>query len=252
MKKKIIIIAISAAIAIAAGLFYPFVLQPRLEVYNAIQGTIPDIGEPAKYFTEYSVKNNNTFTVENEHISAEIPVGFQKDEERDYTYFWRRGEYESVIIMESGEQKNMIFLDPARYDGVNTEIGVDGFKKAFEAFGNGIPDSAFNTYKVMYMLENDDYNFWDLNIAKTYLAVGYSKCVNMVFHQNYYIYERDNICAIIGVTDNETKNPPGKVKYSVQAEVYTTDNLNICTTMLINTNSLEEAYGIINSAKPVK
>lgn len=253
MKKKIIIIAVVALVLLAAGtVFYKNWFQPRLEVYNAVQDAVPDVGEPAKYFTDFSIKNDNTFTFEDGHISIELPADFAEVEPRKYSRMsaeYERGENEWLWVVEPTVQNTRFFFSTGKYSNKISFPKQDAVKKAFEGFGLGYPEKAYDLFKAIYLLENEHYNFFDLDAAKTFLFAGDYKAGDFA-DGTTLIYERDDIRGFIDIRDHG--NPDENGNYTLSLRIFTTDDLDVRTVIQIRTDSLEEAYGIINSAKAVK
>lgn len=253
MKKRIIIISVTALVLLGIGeMFYRNWLQPRLDVYNMVQEKIPDIGEPFEYFTDFSIKNDNTFTLENGHISVEIPADFTEVEPSEYSGHsaeYERVEDEWLWITKPTEQNTTFFFTAARFSNEISAPKTDAVKNAFESFGLGYPETAYDLFKAIYLLENEDYNFFNLDAAKTFLFAGEYK-VNPISDETTLIYERDDIRGFIDIRNNG--NPDENGKYTAALRIFTTADIDVRTVIQIRTNSLEEAYGIINSAKAVK
>lgn len=253
MKKKIIIIAVIVLALLGAGeVFYINWFQPRLEVYNAVQDAVPDVGEPFEYFTDFSIKNENTFTYENGHISVELPADFIEVEPAKYssnTAEYERGENEWLWVVKPTVQNTRFFFATAKYSNKIPSPKQDAVKESIESFGLGYPEKAYDLFKAIYLLENEHYNFFDLDAAKTFLFAGdYKK--DSFADETTLIYERDDIRGFIDIRDNG--NPDENGNYTLSLRIFTTNDLDVRTVIQIRTDSIEEAYGIINSAKAVK
>ncbi len=253
MKKKIIIIAVIVLVLLGAGeVFYRNWLSPRLEVYNAVQDVIPDIGEPFEYFTDFSIKNDNTFTFEDGHISVELPADFIEVEPVKFSgdsADYERGENEWLWIAKPTVQNTRYFFSTGKHSNKISSPKQDAVKEAFEGFGLGYPEKAYDLFKAMYLLENEHYNFFDLDAAKTFLFCGEYKA-DPVFDKTILIYERDDIRGFIDLNDHGTPDENGN--YTVTLRIFTTADLDVRTVITMRTDSLEEAYGIMNSVKSVK
>lgn len=253
MKKKIIIIAVIVLVLLGVGeFFYRNWLSPRLEVYNAVQDAVPDVGEPFEYFTDFSIENDNTFTFEDGHISIELPADFAEVEPRKYSRMsaeYERGENEWLWVVEPTMQNTRFFFSTGKYSNKISFPKQDAVKKAFEGFGLGYPEKAYDLFKAIYLLENEHYNFFDLDAAKTFLFAGDYKARGFA-DETTLIYERDDIRGFIDIRDHG--NPDENGNYTLSLRIFTTDDLDVRTVIQIRTSSLEEAYGIINSAKSVK
>ncbi len=253
MRKKIIIIVVALLVLIAVSdAFFKHWLSPRLEVYNAVQDAVPDVGEPFEYFTDFSIKNDNTFTFEDGHISIELPADFTEVEPRKYSRMsaeYERGENEWLWVVKPTEQNTTFFFTTARFSNKIPAPDRDAVKKSFESFGLGYPETAYELFKAMYLLENEHYNFFDLDAAKTFLFAGDYKARGFA-DETTLIYERDDIRGFIDIRDHG--NPDENGNYTLSLRIFTTNDLDVRTVIQIRTSSLEEAYGIINSAKAVK
>lgn len=249
MKKKIIIIAVIVLVLLGVGeAFFRFWLSPRLEVYNAVQDAVPDVGEPFEYFVDFSIENDNTFTYENGHISVEIPADFTEVEPAKYssnTAEYEREENEWLWVVKPTVQNTRFFFATAKYSNKISSPKQDAVKEAFESFGLGYPEKAYDLFKAIYLLENEHYNFFDLDAAKTFLFGGEYKARSFA-DETILIYERDDIRGFINLREMENG------KYTVALRIFTTADLDVRTVIQIRTDSLDEAYGIINSVKSVK
>ncbi len=253
MKKKIIIIAVIVLALLGAGeVFYRNWLSPRLEVYNAVQDAIPDVGEPFEYFTDFSIKNDNTFTFEDGHISVELPADFTEVEPVKFSgdsAEYKRGENEWLWVVKPTVQNTRFFFATGKYSNKISSPKQEAVKEAFESFGLGYPEKAYDLFKAIYLLENENYNFFDLDAAKTFLFAGDYKARSFT-DGTTLIYERDDIRGFIDIRDYG--NPDENGNYTLSLRIFTTNDLDVRTVIQIRTNSLEEAYGIINSAKAIE
>ncbi len=250
MKKKIIIIAVIVLVLIGVGeAFYMNWLQPRLEVYNAVQDAVPDVGAPFEYFTDFTIKNDNTFTYQNGHILVELPADYVKGEISWSDEYYEKNDREWLSIVEPTVQSTNFFFIPPKYWNEISKPKMDAVKESFESFGLGLPEKAYDLFKAIYLLENEDYNFFDLDAAKTFLIAGEYKLTS-VADETIFIYERDDIRGFIDIRDNG--NPDENGNYTLSLRIFTTNDLDVRTVIQIRTDSLEEAYGIINSAKAVE
>ncbi len=250
-KKKIAVIAIIAAVLLV-GYLAAAMIVPRIMLHNLIKETLADVGEGAEYFTDYSAAlQGETVTADNGHIAVEIPAECEKQENLlETALFYKENNQHMVIIMEAddfGDEMNL--LDPEKFDksDYKVEIGLKDLTKGFEGFGNGLPDSAYGTYKCAYMLDEEDYNPLSLKNQVAYSAIGVLKTVLPQFGE-IYVYENGGICGFVQV--NERQNSEEQSKYTAYLEIYTKDNLNKVTTVIVDVDNLEEAYAIMNSARP--
>lgn len=114
--------------------------------------------------------------------------------------------------------------------------------KGYTALGYGTPDSAYNVYKAVALLEADNYSFWNVNQGFAYVISGMIKNTSFIADHNY-IYETEDICGIIHVREL----PEDECKYYIVADMFSTDDLGTAHGLLIKTNNLDLAYSMINS-----
>lgn len=67
----------------------------------------------------------------------------------------------------------------------------------------GYTETAYDLFKAIYLLENEHYNFVDLDAAKTYLIAGNYKLNSIIAGETTLIYERDDIRGFIDVNEME-------------------------------------------------
>ena len=250
-KKTITTIVIIAAVSLVVYLAVSIIV-PRVMLHNMIQETLGGVGDGAEYFTEYSVGHTETtFSAGNGHIMIDVPERcLKQDIDFQEAQFYKEDNQCMVILLASDEIDGMNLLDPEKFDNSDykVKIGLDQLTKGIESFGNGLPDSAYGTWKCSYMLDEEDYNPWNLNNQVAYSIVGVLK-ISIALPGEISIYERDDICGFVTVRENA--DPENQGKYSVMLDIYTKDNLNKSTTVMVTTNKIEDAYAVMNSARPV-
>lgn len=251
-KRKTVTIIIIIAAVLLVGYLTVAVVVPRVLLHNMIKETLGGVGKGAEYFREFDiVYNGATFSADNGHIAIDIPEKCVKQElDFNEAQFYKKDNDCMVILLKSDEIDGMNLLDPENFDNSDykVKIGLDQLTKGIESFGNGLPDSAYGTWKCSYMLDEEDYNPWDLNNQVAYSIIGVLK-VSFADLGEISIYENGEICGFIIV--NENKNPAEEGRYSVILEIYTKDNPNKSTAVMVTTNNLDEAFAVMNSARPV-
>ncbi len=247
-RKIVVIIAVAVAVLLAVVFFW--VIKPRIELNNLICEFLPEVGEGAEYFTEYDVSDDSLVTLETEVLSVDIPADYvQKD----------MGEIDAVVYHDSGNQELMIMVTTSETDFSDIslfyrdnygdisdeeyETIVRYLKDWFGALGNGLPDSAYGTYKCMHLLSDDDRSFWNIGQNIAFGITGILKESIPVWGEELYIYESDDKCGFVFVAA-----PHDDVSYyRVTADIYSTDDLNAPHNVIIRSESVEQAYAIINS-----
>lgn len=252
-KAKKIILTIVIILVSLIILFWIFGL--RLVIWYAAKQITPDIGPAAEYFTEYNVTMDTTDYVQDishDGLTMTIPGNFVEHElslENTVMYILpTEGETdtESVVFMASSDLSDMnLFSEEnmATYtNDMSDKVAADKLMKGFEDLGHGLPDSAYNTFKSTSLLTADDYSFWNWQKGFAYVVSGMIKTTSFSGDYNY-IYETDDLCGIIHVRELAEKD----YKYYIVADMFSTDDLGTAHGLLIKTNSLEQAYAMINS-----
>ncbi len=251
-KKKKITIAIIIAAVLLVGYLVIGVILPRILLHSMIKKTLGTVGSGAEYFTDYSAAyTGGTVTAENGHIIIDVPDTCPKQGDflEDAQLFKEENQH-MVIMLGSDELEGMNILDPENFDvsDYKVKIGLDEITEAIEDFGNGLPDSAYGTWKCAYMLDEEDYKPLSLKNQVAYSVIGVLK-VSLPIYGEISVYERDDICGFVTVRENA--DPEKEGKYTVSLEIFTKDNLNKSTMVMVTTNNLNEAYALINSARPI-
>ncbi len=249
-KKKTVTITIIVASVLLVGYLVVAVIVPRVMLHNLIKENLSDIGDGAEYFTEYSVAHTEaTFSADNGYIAVDIPKVYKKQDEFSISQLYRKNDTNSISILEYDDFSEFNLLDPRNYENYDfeVEIGIKEFVSGVEGFGNGLPDSAYGTYKCIYMMDEEDYNPFNFNNQVAYYAMGVLKTIVGTWG-DVTVYENDNICGFVHVSER-TYIEEG-AKYFGLLEIYSKDNLNELTTIMIHTDNLQEIYAIMNSARP--
>ncbi len=250
-RKKTITIIIICAAVLLIGYLAVSVVVPRVMLHNLIKETLSDIGEGAEYFSEYDIVHTGaTLSADNGHIVIDIPEECVKqDLDFQNSQFFKEDDKHIVIMVAADEIEGMNILDPENFDASDykVKIGLNELTEGIESFGNGLPNSAYGTWKCAYMLDEEDYKPQSLNNQVAYSVIGVIKA-SIARFGTVSVYENGGICGFITV--NENTDSAEKGKYSVTLDIYTTDNLNKATAVMITTDSLDEAYAIMNSARP--
>lgn len=251
MKKKVITISAIIAGAIILGLFFLWVLLPRIMLYKIVNNYLPSLDKSAEYFSEFSaVSGDNVIIIDNGAVSVKIPDRFKPapkemlpslhvDSETKESVFFQLNNHDS-------EELNL--LDPEKFkdkEGVPEDFDLKEITEGFESLGNGLPDSTYNTYKCSLLVNKEDYSFWDLKKASCFAILSLLKEMIISNYDEVYLYERDDIRGIIYVTHNHGENKSEWVIFVI----YSANDLNTHYTLQIEIKNLNEAYAIINSAE---
>ena len=249
-KRKTVTIIIIIAAVLLVGYLAVSVVVPRVMLHKLITETLSDIGDGAEYFTEYSVNHTGgTISADNGYIAVDIPEVYKKQDELSTSQLYRKNDTNYICILEYDDFSEFNLLDPQNYENYDfeVEIGIEEFVAGVESFGKGLPDSAYGTYKCIYMMDKDDYNPFNFNNQVAYYAMGTLKTVVGTWGA-VTVYENDNICGFVHISER-TYIEEG-AKYFGLLEIYSKDNLNELTTIMIHTDNLQEIYATMNSARP--
>ena len=243
-----IIITVIASVVVLEALVCFFV--PRLLIFSAVQLLLPAVGEEAVYCTDYESLNEDVQTIENGYFSIDIPADYEKREFEDgnvldVQLYYNADKTYTVMLGSPDDWSDMNLFDPENYESLIPDpyaaIGKWQLQKGFEDMGNGLPDSGYNTYKCIALLGTEDYSFWNFRQGVAFLITGVLK--NIQFTSETEIYENGETCALINFYPLDHEE--GKVKAALN--IYSADDLNTETTLIVAAPDRESVYEILNS-----
>lgn len=240
MKKRNVII-ISAVVGGLVLLVWAFInlIWPRVMLHKTITELLPEC-TGAEYFTDFSLKNEDTFTVSNAYYSIDIPASFTKKEVSEEL---------SVLVYENVEtdKRCMIMNEPDcvpmslleeyeknETDDIIKKYGISSVESMLTSLGYGTPDSYYNIMKCALLLDYEDYDFWNLDKMVAFWIYGTIR-INLYEDTVAYLYEREDICAIV----------EGRGMYIVS--VMPVDDLNTIYTFTVRSDDVNEVFAILNS-----
>ena len=249
-----IISMIAALLVIVMGVWMLF---PRLAIYHLVSKTFPDAGLKAEAFESYNVTDDSLVTIEYSDFTIGIPDNYiEKEfaEDASFEMYHDIDNYDCniVILKDAQNLEDINLLNASNYtDTASSEYGttidsdtvVKLLKKWFKSLGNGIPDSAFDTFKCVLLLDNNDKSIFNIGQNIAFAIECTIKDALIGDMDAAYIYETEEKCAIIRVHTLMDTQP----NYIMYVDVYNTDDLNTCYSIIIRSNTLEETYPIINS-----
>lgn len=244
----IIIVIVSLAILL-------WVLGLRLLILFAAKQITSEMTPPAEYFTEYDITINaddDVQSITHDGLTMTIPGNYvERETSLENTLIYNlpledTTDTESVVFMEASDLSDMNLFgeeNMAAYTGgFLDKFAVNKLKKGFDDLGHGLPDSAYNTFKSTSLLSTDDYSFWNWKKGFAYVVSGAIKNTTWIADKNY-IYETEKICGIIHVRELTERD----YKYYIVVDMFSTDDLDTAHGLLIKSDSLEQAYAMINS-----
>lgn len=249
-KKKIIIVI--AAVLVVTG-FFLYVLLPRIGLKLMADKYLDSFDVPCSYFAEenYSVRDDSLVNIRNKYVSIDIPADLQPNEERldengEPMLYQSEDNKRGIILLPPSTDK-LDMTDPAYIeDFENKGVAHEKLIRGVESFGNGIPDSKYNTTKASFLLEREDYSFWDMDKAVCFIMLATFRSILVSFTEEAYIYETDDICGIVQIS-REIDEESGYSGYTAYFSAYSPDDLNTDYTVMIDMETLEEIYAVINS-----
>lgn len=246
-KTKIIITVVSILVVLGLAAWF---FVPRILIFLGTKSILPDVGESASYFTAYDVHAEDVQTVGNGHITVDIPADFEVNKEYEGGIVYRNAdETASLLIMEPSDMSELNLLDADSFSetisGLQGAYSVNQIRKGFEKIGNGLPDSAYNTFKCVYLLDEDDNSFWSFNQGLAFMISATLKQTTPAYG-HVEIYETDEICGFVHVQEHEDGTATGLL------EIYRTDDLGTVNSMIIKNVERETIYAIMNSAEAAK
>ncbi len=246
MKKstKIIITIVSILLVLSLAAWF---FIPRIYISLGTKAILPDVGEAATYFTAYDVRSEDVQTISNGHIAIDIPADFAVNKELESTIIYRNAdETASILIIEPSDMSDLNLLAADSFSetvtGLQGIYAVDQIRKGFEQLGNGLPDSAYNTYKCIHLLDEDDNSFWNFNQGLAFLITGTLKGIVPAFGE-VEIYETEDICGFVEVSVQEDGSTSGWLT------IYRADDLNTVSGVKFKGMDRETIYAVMNSAR---
>lgn len=259
--KKIILIVVSS-------LFVLFTLVgffgPRLVVRYYAKQVTAELGPVAEYFTGFDLALPDAEPVREVTfggMTITLP-GYLKERESplDSVCIYEEPEEEggtrgsSVIITTSDVSEMNHYIDEMitnRADGPFKKYVAKQLWKGFGNAGNGIPTNYYTLAKSCFLLTEEDYSFWNWSQGCAYVIYGLLKSELAYPADDTYIYEKEDICGFIYIVDisDHAQSDSSSLNYKVVAGMYSTDDFSTEHILMIQSDSLETTYAIINSAE---
>ena len=240
-----------AGVVVAAVLLF-LVVIPQIRIYNAAKSA-EYVGKPAQYYTDFSGKVDNPLKITNGHISLDISSSYSpirlEGELHDKARVYKDNSKGVMLTFADNLGDAMDYTNEASLTGASPMLKsvYKSFMRGVKRFGYGTPDCAYNSLRCIYLLDDSDYSFWDRDRCVAYAVLAEMKKAVGSDYDYVYIYERDDIRGFISVEETPTKD----TMYNIHLEIYTTDDLNTVSTVIMCVDTLGEAFAAMNTAKPV-
>lgn len=251
--KAMVLIAVgvvaAAAVTVCGTFIYPSLAIKKFE--EAYLRPMYDVcGEGAK-FTQYSTKIENGQLVENDCFSLMIPDGFSLLEEEPGTTTYQLvsedKSKQALITITDGEEQSLPSLHQI---DLNQQFeqklpAPKNLEEGYEKLCGDYPDSLYEEYKYMALLDLDDFDFTDYDKAYAFCQLATFKGINC-WGADANVYENEEICGVLYVDKNNTlKN--NKQAFSALFRFYAADDLNCAYSVEVVTDSMDTVSGVINS-----
>lgn len=243
-KNKALKIALISAVVLIliVGVVYTKVILPRIVLQDAVDSYRRGI-VPAEYILDFSNKPDDAVTVENDYFSVGISEDFtlnNADKELGVLSYKSNTNGDAIMICYEPNDMTKSLLDREMYkdDIVLEEAGIDNPEERVSLLCSVSPDSYYNTLKNAALLDSSNYDFWNLDKATAFYILG---SIRESAYGGYipYIYERDNVFAIISKPEKEGK---GYIIDMVKA-----DDLNSTYLIIYNTKYLDDVVALVNT-----
>lgn len=261
--KKIVFIVVGSILVLFALVVF---FGPRFVVYQQAKKVTAQLGSAAEWFTEYDLTFTEAEPVQKatfDGLTITIPGYFSEREmpTEEYRIYdgpeVGEGISGEVLILTStdvsdlnGSIDDMISEMADKKSGIFKNYVAKRLSKEFEELGHG-NTSFYTLAKSCYLLTEEDYSFWNLTKGLAYLIKGTLKTGIAPYSDYMLIYEKEDVCGLIYVTDRSLHKElsSSKPNYSLQVELYGMDDFSTSHVLLIKCDTLETAYVIINSAE---
>lgn len=252
MKKKVITVSSVVVGILLIGWLGVGVLLPRVIIYAMIKEHMPDPDKKTEYFTDLSIAGKDVQTVDNGCFSVKIPSGYTHItndlEKMPYLYKSPDGEEYVMLYDNAVDLSRMNLLDPQNFKDmakVSGDMGLTEIAKGFEELGNGMPNSAYNTYKCALLTERDDYSFLNIRKGVCFSIAAVLRSLTVSEYDEVYLYENGDKRGIIFLTHPHNGEMTEKVRFML----FRADDLNTNYIIMISARSSEDAFAVINSTE---
>ncbi len=256
MKTRALVLTGVSVVATAVVAVYGTVLFPgrKIKAFEAeyLRPLYEIYGEGAD-FTEYSAKIENGQLVENDYFSLMIPDDFsflEDGEEAGTTTYQLVSEDDSVqaaIIVTDGEAEALPSLRQIDLSHLFEQKLPEpkDLEEGYEKLCGDYPDSLYEEYKYMALLDLDDFDSTDYDKAYAFCQLAAFKGINCT-GTDAYVYENNDICGVLYIDKNCTLQT-NEQTFSALFSFYDVSDLNCAYSVRIFTDSMDLVNGVINS-----
>lgn len=261
--KKIVLIAVGAILVLLALVVF---FGPRFIVYQQAKKVTAQLGPAAEWVTEYDLTFTEAEPVQKatfEGLTITIPEYLiERETSSDKYRVYDEPEIEEGILGEtvlmatidvsdlnrSIDEMKSVLVD--KKSGIFRNYVAKRLSKELKALSQENPNF-YTLAKSCYLLTEKDYSFWNLEKGIAYLVKGTLKTGIIPDCDYILIYEREDVCGLIYVTDRSlyTELSSSSPNYSLRVELYGGDDFSTSHYLLIKCDAMETAYAIINSAE---
>jgi hypothetical protein len=259
LKKTILIVVSSLFVLFTLIGFF----GPRLVFGYYAKQVTAQLGPAAEYFTEFDLTLRNAETVQEvtfDGMTVTLPGEFKEQKSSMetaciYKEQDEEGDTGSTVIISTIDVSELNrAIDEmilAYSDGLFKKYVAKQLVKGFEDVGKGIPENHYALTKSCFLLTEGDYSFWNWAQGCAYVIYGGLKNELAYPADDTYIYEKEDICGFIYVVDKtkQAQSDSSVLNYRVVATVYSMDDFSTEHTLIIESDSLKQAFAIINSVE---
>ncbi|MBR5799117.1 MAG: zf-HC2 domain-containing protein [Lachnospiraceae bacterium] len=254
-------VALITVLSVVAALALIGILGFRLVILYFSKQVTTDFNPSVEYFTEYDRTMADTEAVQEiklNGIAVNLPAEYAEMDPVAESFRYGTADEEGnpvnqVLIMPPSDVSELNLFGEENMESLPDfplgQFVVNQLRKGYEDLGHGMPDDFYHMTKANFLLTKEDYSFWNWQKGLAYTISSYIKNQTPVIADYVLIYEEDDICGFIYVTDKSAKEGSNSAAYDyyVIADLFGTSDLSTGYGMIITGDSLEEIYAIINS-----
>ncbi len=241
MKKKVIIVSVVVVVlaALAAACYF---LVPKFVLKSIVGGDV-DKCVAAEIITDFSTTHKDVYEVSNGLFTVDIPNNFVEKpglEALKVSVYKSTDGKKQYMMFNKTDDMSMSLLEPINYGEYDKLFDKEPaqVEEILMTMNYGRPDSYYNVLKAAALTDAKDFTMWDAKKLTAFTV--FAQLKNSLYEsKEVYIYERDNIRAII-------KGPGEKANYHI-VDIMNTDDLNTAYSITVTTDDFKDVLALMNS-----
>lgn len=248
MKVKAIIIAAVAAAA-AFGMFWAL---PRSVMENEAEDNFSAIDTVFGTYSMYELKNEDTTEYSNSFFSMELPARYIEIDSGagdGFPMYMTADEDTSqacYIVPDSHADHEKV--DLVEGFGNDPDIDKEGMRKDFEEICGYVPDSRYEAYKCMILLDIGKLDFPDYEKSNLINALLETRNAFFADHDKVYIYEKDGVNGVLTIK-REYSEALDRIHTKGDFTFFTEDDPDTSYRIVITDPDEEDIFKIINTVR---